>query len=184
MKPNPPPRWTELFKDKYELADYIGVVTQSQGEIFDAFYNEYDALLKITQEQEQRILELEATDLKVCDLLTENEDLRDENKRVTRLCRDKFGPAGLKHVHEIMEERDLLREENKKLRSEVEDQYKIGMQIQGRLEIAVSALEKLNERVGSCAFSNTDLWGNVMEFVYRSTREALKQIKGKNEHNS
>jgi len=35
------------------------------------------------------------------------------------------------------------------------------------------ALEFLHKNVGSKAYSDTDLWGDVMERVYRTTRDAL-----------
>jgi hypothetical protein len=36
-------------------------------------------------------------------------------------------------------------------------------------------LDKLHIKVGSCAYSDSHQWGNVMELVYRTSKQALEQ---------
>jgi predicted phage gp36 major capsid-like protein len=47
---------------------------------------------------------------------------------------------------ELRKELEALREENKKLRAELEDQYKIGMQIQGKLDVAIGFITDVSAK--------------------------------------
>jgi len=66
----------------------------------------------------------------------------------------------------IETELDIAYDKITTLEQRIEEQNKTIAELAG-------ALEFLHKNVGSNAYSHTDLWGDVMERVYRTTRDAL-----------
>lgn len=92
MKPNPPPRSYLWYhpKDHWQVTSFDPRTDEALGIKPDVkiyvLLSDYDALLKITQEQEAEIEALEATEegwrLKAREAMVERDKLREENQRL------------------------------------------------------------------------------------------------------
>ncbi len=67
---------------------------------------------------------------------------------------------------------EQMSDEVSKLQSQVKE-------LQASLKSAVEELQKINKMVGACPFSNQDKWGDILESVWKISKNIPSQLKSK-----